>query len=113
MNIGLTKPNFRKRKLEVPPDPRAHFERRSEFIESIFTQPCLSEMEKFFVANRKNKTPIWTETLLNQKLDEVSWLGSLVGILWLGWAFQRSSNLAAGKYCIISSGKCEVPICFH
>ena len=56
----------------MPPDPRAHFERRSEFIESIFNQPCLSEMEKFFVANRKNKTPIWTETDLNQKLDEVT-----------------------------------------
>ena len=66
------RPNCRKRQLEVPPDPRAHFERRSEFIESIFNQPCLSEMEKFFVANRKNKTPIWTETDLNQKLDEVT-----------------------------------------
>ena len=61
----------RKRQLEVPPDPRAHFERRSEFIESIFNQPCLSELEKFFVANRKNKTTIWTETDLNQKLDEL------------------------------------------
>ena len=61
----------RKRQLEVPPDPRAHFERRSEFIESIFNQPCLSELEKFFVANRKNKTTIWTETELNQKLDEL------------------------------------------
>ena len=58
----------------MPPDPRAHFERRSEFIESIFNQPCLSEMERFFVANRKNKTPIWTETDLNQKLDEVTHL---------------------------------------
>ena len=66
------RPHYRKRQLEVPPDPRAHFERRSEFIESIFNQPCLSEMEKFFVANRKNKTPIWTETDLNQKLDEVT-----------------------------------------
>ena len=56
----------------MPPDPRAHFERRSEFIETIFNQPCLSELETFFMANRKNKTPIWTETDLNQKLDDVS-----------------------------------------
>ena len=66
------RPHYRKRQLEVPPDPRAHFERRSEFIESIFNQPCLSELETFFVANRKNKTPIWTETDLNRKLDEVT-----------------------------------------
>ncbi len=48
----------RKRYLEVPPDPRTHFERRSEIADSIFPPPCLSTIEEFFMANRNRSLKV-------------------------------------------------------
>ena len=61
----------RKRFLEVPPDPRTNFERRTTFVDSIFTPPCRSELEKFYVERNKKgkKTKQWEEKELNQTLD--------------------------------------------
>ena len=36
--------NYRKRFLEVPPDPRTNFERRSETADRICPPPCMSEV---------------------------------------------------------------------
>ena len=63
---------FRKRGLEIPPDPRSHFERRSAFTNSFFTPPCFSDLEQFYIGQGQiKKAQIWSQDQLNKNLDQL------------------------------------------
>ena len=62
---------FRKRFLEVPPDPRTHFERRSQVADQIFPPPCLSTLEELFAEHRRRPVKAWPEHILNGCLDRL------------------------------------------
>eukprot|EP00095_Tigriopus_kingsejongensis_P010838 maker-scaffold332_size203095-snap-gene-1.20 protein:Tk10838 transcript:maker-scaffold332_size203095-snap-gene-1.20-mRNA-1 annotation:"h3k9 methyltransferase" len=61
-----------KRRLEVPPDPRTSFEKRSTIVDSILSPPPLSELNEFFMRHRTEVPAVnaWSERRLNQALDK-------------------------------------------
>ena len=63
---------FRKRFLEVPPDPRTNFERRSEFADEICPPPCHTELEAFFDRLKTHPVKEWKERIINQYFDQLS-----------------------------------------
>ena len=65
-------PSTKKRFLEVPPDPRTNFERRSELADTICPPPCHSELEAFNVRLKTHPVLEWKEKVLNQTFDVVA-----------------------------------------
>ena len=58
--------------MEVPPDPRTSFEKRSQFVETFFSPPCFTDLEKFFKNNKQKKNQAWNEDELNSRLDQMA-----------------------------------------
>ena len=65
-------PSTKKRFLEVPPDPRTNFERRSELADTICPPPCHSELEAFNARLKTHPVLEWKEKILNQTFDTVA-----------------------------------------
>ena len=58
--------------MEVPPDPRTNFERRSEFADEICPPPCHTELEAFFDRLKTHPVKEWKERIINQYFDQLS-----------------------------------------
>ena len=64
--------NFRKRKFEVPPDPRTNFEKRNDFADEVCPPPCHTELEEFFERLRTHPIKEWKDSVLNQCFDQLA-----------------------------------------
>ena len=62
---------YRKRQLEIPPDPRDHFERRSELVSTIMEPPCYTELEALHLKYKAKPVKAWPEDKLNKQLDRL------------------------------------------
>ncbi|XP_040566269.1 histone-lysine N-methyltransferase SUV39H2 [Lepeophtheirus salmonis] len=65
----------KKRTLELPPDPITHFEKRSEFLDSVFSPPCFSELNKYFQKIQRGEIKVayqCTPQDLEEMIDSLS-----------------------------------------